>query len=213
MKATNHGKNVLLAVQALIWITVLISSAAGASRTPEDTSYLVRETVRPYPRRAAVHTFLPTLLTSRKGNLSFHVIKVQLFILWPFFGREYMTYRDRGPSSGRSSTARQTLCQMLLCCHRRATSSLRSVVYPSDSLPVPTESPGRVCISYRKIRLCNTCAKPARTYTRPPSTSAFSELSPSKLAASQETKEQDLKRLTVLFNLSVFLPVSMPLFI
>lgn len=31
-------------LEALIWITVLISSAAGASRTPEDTSYLVRET-------------------------------------------------------------------------------------------------------------------------------------------------------------------------
>lgn len=31
-------------LEALIWITVLISSAGGASRTPEDTSYLVRET-------------------------------------------------------------------------------------------------------------------------------------------------------------------------
>ena len=33
-------------LQALIWITVLLSSAASSTRTPEDTSYIARETVR-----------------------------------------------------------------------------------------------------------------------------------------------------------------------
>lgn len=36
----------LVFLQALVWITVLLSSAANSSQTPEDTSYIARETVR-----------------------------------------------------------------------------------------------------------------------------------------------------------------------
>lgn len=67
-RPTNEGDILFVAPQALIWITVLISSAAGASRTPEDTSYLVRETVRAISEQADVHTFHTLLFALQKDE-------------------------------------------------------------------------------------------------------------------------------------------------